>query len=317
MIVCVTPNAAIDLTMQLDALRIGAVQRAAESIAVAGGKGVNVARVARLLGGASTNAAFLGGAAGRYFAELAQAEGLRGRWTWAAGETRTCVMLAQPQHGDATVVNGQGMRVDDADWQRFRADVLAHAAETAASTICLCGSLPPGSAAAAYAELLRGCVASGRRVWVDTSGEPLRAALSVPGVAVKVNRAELMDALRGESEMAFGTLAEVARSAQRLIAQRGLAMVAVTLGGEGAVLATAQGAWAAAAPVVPLVSSVGSGDSTLAATALAFERGADPGTALRCGVAAGTANAMSLGGGRFAIAEYEDSYERIHVVALA
>jgi len=289
--------------------------------------------VVRLLGGASTNAAFLGGAAGRYFAELAQAEGLSGRWTWTSGETRTCVMLAQPEHGDATVVNGQGMTVDAADWRRLQADVLAHAAETHASAVCACGSLPPGSPVEAYVELLRSCVASGRRTWVDTSGAPLRAALHIAGAFVKVNRHELTDALRDDAAAqdlysghersgdaaapAFGTLRDIGRTARILIDRRGLAALAVTLGSEGAMLATPGGAWAAAAPQVPLVSSVGSGDAMLAATALAFERGAAPGEALRCGVAAGSANAMNLGGGRFEPEEYEQILEKTHVIELA
>ena len=317
MIVCVTPNAAIDLTMQLDELRIGVVQRAQESIAVAGGKGVNVARAVRLLGGASVNGAFLGGAAGRYFAELAEREGLSGRWTWVDGETRTCVMLAQPKHGDATVVNGQGMMVGAADWPRLEHDVIALLRETAASSVCLCGSLPPGSPVDAYAKLIGACVASGRRTWVDTSGAPLRAALGVPGASIKVNRAELMHALEDDEEMSLESLAEIGTSARRLITRYALDVVAVTLGGEGAVLATADGAWAAAAPQVPLVSSVGSGDAMLAGAAYGFERQLSPAESLRCGIAAGSANAMSLGGGHFAAADFERILEETHVVELA
>ena len=251
MIVCVTPNAAIDLTMQLEELHIGAVQRVQASIAVAGGKGVNVARVLRLLGGDSVNAAFLGGAAGRYFVDLAEREGLRGRWTWVDGETRTCVMLAQPRHGDATVVNGQGMLVGSADWERLQHDVAALARESAASSVCLCGSLPPGSPVDAYERLIRTCVAAGLRTWVDTSGAALRAALGVAGAAIKVNRAELMHVLHDDAALSFGTLAEIGHAVRELIARHSLAAVAVTLGAEGAVLATSDGAWAAAAPQVP------------------------------------------------------------------
>jgi tagatose 6-phosphate kinase len=317
MIVCVTPNAAIDLTMQLEELHIGAVQRVQASIAVAGGKGVNVARVLRLLGGDSVNAAFLGGAAGRYFVDLAEREGLRGRWTWVDGETRTCVMLAQPRHGDATVVNGQGMLVGSADWERLQHDVAALARESAASSVCLCGSLPPGSPVDAYERLIRTCVAAGLRTWVDTSGAALRAALGVAGAAIKVNRAELMHVLHDDAALSFGTLAEIGHAVRELIARHSLAVVAVTLGAEGAVLATPDGAWAAAAPQVPLVSSVGSGDAMLAGTARGFERDLAPAESLRCGIAAGSANAMNLGGGYFARMDYERILEETHVVELA
>ncbi|MCX6017471.1 MAG: 1-phosphofructokinase family hexose kinase [Chloroflexi bacterium] len=313
MIICVTPNAAIDLTIQLSELHVNAVQRAQESIAVAGGKGVNVARVVQLLGGTAMNCAFLGGAAGRYFVELATHENLSGRWTWVDGETRICVMLAQPQHGDATVVNGQGMVVDAAAWMRMRDDVLAAAQDPTASSVCFCGSLPPGSPVDAFADVVRASIASGRRTWVDTSGAALRAVLGVAGASVKVNRAEFSDALG----VPLQHLADIGRVARRLIDTNGLSVVAVTLGSEGAVLATVSGAWAAAAPQVPLVSSVGSGDAMLAGVAYGFERSLSPAEALRCGVAAGSANVMSLGGGRFDVADFQRILEETHVIELA
>lgn len=313
MILCVTPNAAIDFTMLVDELRPGQIHRASESFGVAGGKGVNVARVVRALDGAAHCGGFLAGATGRYLADLAHGEGLEGDWTWVDGETRTCVMVAHPDHSDATVLNGAGMVVDGAAWLRLQADVLTAAARTRAGTLCFCGSLPPGSPVEAFDAALRACVAAGHHTWVDTSGAPLAMALAVPGVHIKVNRAELSAAL-GET---LGSIASIAQAARKLMGERGLGAVAVTLGGEGAVLVAPAGAWAAAAPEVPVVSSVGSGDAMLAGLVLALERGDSPQDALRHAVAAGSANAMSLGGGRFTRTEFESIKERTHVVDIA
>ncbi len=313
MILCVTPNAAIDFTMLVDELRPGQIHRASECFGVAGGKGVNVARVVRALDGAAHCGGFLAGAAGRYLADLAHGEGLEGDWTWVDGETRTCVMVAHPDHSDATVLNGAGMAVDDAAWQQLRTDVLAAAAKTQAATVCFCGSLPPGSPIESFVDTLRACVNAGLHTWVDTSGAPLAAALSERGAHIKVNRAELGDAL-GQP---LNSIAEIAQAARALLAERGLGAVAVTLGREGALLVAPAGAWAAAAPEVPVVSSVGSGDAMLAGLVLALERGAAPPDALRHAVAAGSANAMSLGGGRFTRAEFEDIKERTNVVDIA
>jgi 1-phosphofructokinase len=135
----------------------------------------------------------------------------------------------------------------------------------------------------------------------------------VLGAHGKVNRAELSPAL-GET---LGTIAGIAQSARQLMSERGLGAVAVTLGREGAVMVAPAGAWAAAAPEVPVVSSVGSGDAMLAGLMLALERGDAPQDALRHAVAAGSANAMSLGGGRFTREEFESIKECTHVIDIA
>jgi fructose-1-phosphate kinase PfkB-like protein len=72
MILCLTPNPAIDRTLVVPNLTLGKVHRASETIVAAGGKGLNVARAIRLLGGESCCMGFAGGHSGHLFADLAQ-----------------------------------------------------------------------------------------------------------------------------------------------------------------------------------------------------------------------------------------------------
>src|SRR5689334_9541185 len=104
MILCVTPNPALDHTMTVPGLRLGEVARATQSFMAAGGKGLNVARVVTALGDAALCAGFLGGHSGRLLADLAEREGLPAAWTWFVGETRTSTILYDPQGSDATVI---------------------------------------------------------------------------------------------------------------------------------------------------------------------------------------------------------------------
>jgi 1-phosphofructokinase family hexose kinase len=290
MILCVTLNPAIDRTLIVPNLRHGEVNRAERALVAAGGKGINVARAARTLGAEVLCAGFLGGHSGRLVADLAEREGLRGAWTWIDGETRTCVITADPHGGDVTVINEPGPAVAPADWARLTHQIASD--QAAARYVCLSGSLPPNSAPGSFAALLRALLGAGQRVWVDSSGAGLEAALAVGAVGVKVNGAEAGQIL-GRSIAQPGE----ALAAARELRQRTGTEVVLTLGERGAVLLSDTGGWHARPPAVQVVSAVGSGDSFLAGLVTALASGLPEPESLRYAVAAGAANALSVGGG--------------------
>jgi 1-phosphofructokinase family hexose kinase len=300
----VTPNPALDRTLEVPGLRTGESSRAAAVRVAAGGKGLNVARSLATLGAHPICMGPLGGASGRKLADLAAAEGLDASWTWCEIETRTCVILVDTAARRATVVNESGPRVSGEDWARLTGDVLSRAAGTRA--VCVSGSLPPGLAPEELARLSRALVESGRATWVDSSGPGLAAVLATRGVRVKVNRDEASEALGIPLEDA-----SACASAARRLVERGPAAVVVTLGAEGAVLASAGGCWSAAAPPVESASAVASGDAFLAGLVSAWTDEASAPEALRRAVAAGTANALAGGGARFSRRDLESVLARV------
>jgi 1-phosphofructokinase family hexose kinase len=305
MILCLTPNPAIDRTILLPSLIPGNVHRSQKVIVAAGGKGLNVARAIRLLGGNALCMGPLGGYTGRLLADLAKDEGLNAAWTWIDSETRTCTILIV-QDGDATVVNEQGLPTSTSDWRRLQQDV--HEQMASVNLICISGSLLPNSSAEDWRELLNTLVDAGKQVWVDTSGTALHTALTLPGICIKVNGNEIGEVLGFEVK-------DVA-SAQRaldLLTARGLAGAVITLGSAGALLATKQKRWYAQGPQVRVVSTVGSGDSFLGGLANALDTGRDWSEALRAAVAAGTANTLSAGGGQFTFQEFSNIREQVQV----
>ena len=172
----------------------------------------------------------------------------------------------------------------------------------------LSGSLPPGAPADWYARLvrlLRGA-APDLRIAVDTSDAPLaELAAGLPDSApdlVKPNGEELgqLVGLPADRAMALeegavrGELAPVADAA-RILVDLGIGAVMATLGPAGAVLVTGEGAWHATAPKVPVVSTVGAGDSSVAGYVLADVRGGDEAERLRTAMIYGSA-AASLPG---------------------
>jgi len=290
-IVCVTLNPALDKTVVVPALRRGEILRANETLAVAGGKGLNVARVVKRLGGAVECAGFLGGYIGQLVAALAQREGLPGTWTWIEGETRTCLIIVAAQGGEPMTIYELGPAVGADDWDRLRADVVRVAA--AATAVCLSGSVPPGTTPEHFVALLRRLKRARTQIWVDTSGAALKAALDVPKIAIKVNHSEAGELVGRAVEQAGDALL-----AAREIHRHTRGDVAITLGARGAVLLNTSGSWYVQPPSVRAVSAVGSGDAFLAGLVMALIQGRPEPEALRKAAAVGAANALSVGGGQ-------------------
>jgi 1-phosphofructokinase len=303
-ILCVTPNPAVDRTLEVSGLLPGAIQRAASGRAAAGGKGVNVARALAALGPKARCLGPLGGANGRLLADLAAAEGLEAKWTWCDVETRSCLILVDAAEHRVTVINEPGPPLSAEDWRRVGADVLALAPEAAA--VCVSGSLPPGVASDGLAALCRALVEAGQSPWVDSSGAALAGALSVAGVRLKINREEAEEALG----VTLKDAASCAAAARRLV-ERGMSAAVLTLGADGAVAAAEAGCWHAEAPPVESASAVASGDSFLAGLVAALAAGHALPEALRWGTAAGAANALAGGGARFSREQFDSLLSRV------
>jgi len=302
--IIVTPNPAIDRTMLLDNLESGAVHRASQVIIAPGGKGLNAARTARILGADPLCMGFLGGHSGNQLAELASDEGFRCSWTWTETETRTCVIIAVKER-EPTVVNEQGQKVPAATWNILGTELIRQAQKN--EIIAFSGSLPLGSEAV-FPALLERLKQAGLQVWVDSSGPALKAALGSKIEGIKVNLAEACALM--------GAKAENARQAMiiaRQIHSSGINQVALTLGEIGAVYYSAENHFFCESPKVKPVSNVGSGDAFFGAFLLGLENGAGAQAALLDGIAAGAANTLSPGGGKFSPDEFSAMKAAIRV----
>lgn len=298
MILCVTPNPALDRTLLVPDFAAGTVSRAQSTLEAAGGKGINVARAVRILGGESIAAGFLGGRTGHYVADLAESEGLAATWTWLEGETRTCTIIANSHTGEATVINEQGPDVTAKDWLRLHQDVI-QLANNKVQQVCFSGSLPPGSPVEAYQTLIQLLHRAGKQIWIDTSGTALQSVRHIPHIAIKVNGDEAGAILQRKIWDA-----ETALSAALELQQAGPDIVVLTLGPNGAVMAHPAGRWWAKPPVLKVVDPIGSGDSFLAGLVTSLEAHYPPQESLRRAVAAGAANALSVGGGQFPLDDF-------------
>ena len=166
-VVIAGPNLTIDRTLSIDELRPGEVLRFERAVVTPGGKGVNVARVARALGAAALLVGFVPGRTGAAGAALLADEGLIVRGVEVGGELRSTAVVLE-RSGRVTVLNEPGPPLAPGDWARYEAAV---AQALAGERVLACsGSLPPGAPADAYGRLV-GARARGRvRRRSSTSG---------------------------------------------------------------------------------------------------------------------------------------------------
>jgi len=306
---CITANVALDRTLLVPDLALGHISRIPDGLTVPGGKGLNVQRALQILGGRTLAMGLLGGHTGRMIAAMFAEAGNEAEWTWQVYESRTCTILAKPGH-HSTVINEAGI-TDEPAWQAFSDDILRVAARADIGTICLCGSLPRGAPAQAPRALIERVMRLGKPLWIDSSQQYLRHAIAARPYAIKVNQEELMQAL----DAAARSPTELVAMAGHLLA-RGIKVVVITRGADGALLLTGKQAFSASPPAIDAIDPIASGDCLLAGLVCALSAGYSWAESLRYGVAAGTVNALYAGGAQFPYRHFQEILPQVRVQPL-
>ncbi len=220
MIITVTPNAALDVTYQVDTLTRHTSHRVRVVTERAGGKGVNVASVLAAHGHEVVVTGCAGGATGARIRADLDARGLRHSFADSDGEARRTLTVVSTSDGDATVFNEPGPVQSPEAWQGLLDHVGGLVTETSASVVVLSGSLPPGVPVDGYATLVRLCRDAGAAVILDADGESLRLALVAGPDVVKPNRSELAHAT-GTHDVTAGVDALRAMGARDVVVSAG------------------------------------------------------------------------------------------------
>lgn len=265
--VTITLNPAIDQTVRLDRLQPGHVHRARSSRDDAGGKGINVAACLADWGLRTTALGVLGDSNDGVFRSLFSVRGIADGCVRVPGQTRTNIKLVEEDSSETTDINLPGLSLGSAELDavsRRLAPLLAPGLP-----VVLSGSLPTGVPADAWARLQAQAGAAGARVLLDTSGDALAAALGgIHGAlpyAVKPNRHEL----ETWAGMPLPDRSALRATGQRLV-ERGVALVVISMGTEGALFIDRSGALVARPPRLAQGSSVGAGDAMVAGLAAAL-----------------------------------------------
>lgn len=248
-----------------------------------------MSRVLRRLGADVTAVYPVGGSMGRLLRRLVDAEDIRSLTIDIVEETRESFTVLEESTAQQFrfVLPGPPMSVRECD---ACLDALASMRQRPTYVVAS-GSLPPGIPAGFYAQVARLARDWGARLFLDTSGAALKAALAEGVYLVKPNLHEL-HILTGASPDDPNSWIAACRA---IVARGDAQIVALTLGDQGALLVTREHAWRAAAIPIKPASTVGAGDSFLGALIWNLERGGDLQAAFRYGVASGTAALLASG----------------------
>lgn len=296
MIYTVTLNPALDKTVEIPSLTVDAVNRITTMRTDPGGKGINVSKVISKLGGKSIAAGILGGDTGRAILSALEDMGLATCFHFVDGETRTNMKIIDPVSCTNTDINEPGVTVSEEILDELLSVLTDKVVE--GDIVVISGSMPKGSPEDTYYTWTKAFSAKGAKVILDADGDLLRAGLKASPYLIKPNNHEL-SALVGRT---LKTPEELAETARELMKEYGIAKIVVSMGGDGALYVTPDETIYAEGLKVPVGSTVGAGDSVVAALAAAEESGMSLEDTVCLSTACGAANVMCSG---TQAAEYE------------
>jgi len=288
LIYTVTPNPAIDITIYIDTLERGKVNRSRYFLMDAGGKGINVSKVIKILGGKSKVLGFLGKENSSWFTKYLQDMKLDFDFVLVEGFTRTNIKIVEEKDEVYTDLNQNGFEITEKD-----KNVLLDKLRTLANPndiFVLSGSLPSGVKADFYVEIIRLLKRKGTVVIFDADGTALKYGLEGNPDILKPNINELQSVLTLNEENPLA----IARSAKSLF-QKGVKKVLVSMGDKGAVFVTEQISLYSKGIPVEVKSTAGAGDSMVAAISYGLSKGMNDEAIFKLAVACATAKVATEG----------------------
>ena len=299
--VCMSPS--VDVTVELDALNVGRTNVVKRKTFSFGGKGLNVAIGVARLGCESHTTGLMYSENGYRFENILEEEGVPYTFIWNKGRVRENYKFID-YRSMLTEVNDVGQEVEKDKTQEVLDSVRRLSAESEVTV--LAGGLPRGVNDSYYGDLARAVAPTSLKI-VDAVGGHMFYALNEGVDLVKPNLEELENALGrrivDKDDMLSGCRELIDRGAKRVL---------LSLGKKGAVITDGNKSYYGKSINVAINSTVGAGDSMVAAAAVQLREGANLSEILRAGIAAGTANVMTRGLS-FEKEKYEEVYANLQI----
>jgi len=288
MIYTVTLNPAVDKTVTIPNFASGAVNRIQTIRIDAGGKGINVSKCLQSLGMDSVVCAILGGNSGNQILSMVKKMGLTVLPVTVDGETRTNLKIVDTERCENTDINEPGPAVAETVIGQLRFEIAQKI--TAGDIVILSGSLPKGVQTSLYREWSEFFGAMGVTVILDADGEQMRLGVQAKPYLIKPNDLELSQLVGRPLETEEDLIL-----AGRELQNSGIREILISRGEKGALYLSREGTYRAEGLRVPVLSTVGAGDSMVAAVAYGFEKKMTAADRLRLAVAMGSASVTCSG----------------------
>ncbi len=300
MITVLCANAGVDKTYEVPNFAAGGYYHPSSANTLAGGKGINVARVLKQLHQQHVILGFVGGDNGRFINRDLIDDGFNTGFVRIAEESRVTINIIDRAQGTQTRVDEVGPLVTPSEVRLLKRAWRKHMERSALAVIA--GSAPRGVNLDLYAELIADARSLKRPVIVDARDEMLARAADAGPTVITPNLSEMQRLVRKQLSVPDGVL----EAATELV-QDDVHIVIVTLGARGAIGVTrSSGVWWARPPSIERASSVGSGDAFVAGFAAASMRRSAFPDRLRLATACGAANAETVGAGNVTAERVEE-----------
>ena len=260
MIITVTLNPAIDKTAHVEKMIPNGLNRLNNIILDVGGKGINVYKAIKELGGKSICTGFVAGSNGKWIEDKLDSLGLEYKFRHVEGNTRINLKVLD-RDMNLTELNDTGDQISESDLRYLKEDLIEMVKPN--DIVVLAGSVPSGVPVTIYQELITMIKAKGAKVILDADGDLFTQGIKASPTLIKPNKYELCKYF-GISEEVNDV--ELVSHAKKLL-YKGIETVVISLGSRGAIFITNEETAYVKGLNIIAHSAVGAGDSMVGALA--------------------------------------------------
>jgi len=284
----VTLNPALDKTIEIDEFKIGNVNRISSTRVDVGGKGINVSKVIKELKHESLALGFLGGGSGHQIKDYLNDSNIENDFLFVKGETRTNIKIIDKINNTHTDINENGASVTADDISNIKGKIIKHCRSE--SLVILSGSVPSGVSSSIYGEIIKDIKNKGGRVILDADGDMLMQGIKAGPYIVKPN----IDELEKAFSISIDNEDKIIETSKKIL-EYGVKYVVISQGGEGSLFISSDKIAKVKGLKVEVKSTVGAGDSMVAALAVATENNYSFEETMKLACATSAANVMTEG----------------------
>jgi 1-phosphofructokinase family hexose kinase len=307
MIVSLTPNTTLDLTVFVPELATNTTIRASRTYHSMGGKPTDAAWILGRMGVGSLALGLAAGAVGKKVRSMLEELGVMTDFIEVGGETRINTVIMDESSGEHTTITTASMCVAPADIEALRERYIG--ALPSASVVITGGSLPPGMSPSFYADAIELARAQDVPVIFDAAEPNLGVGLAARPTFIKPNEHELSALM----ERKLQTDAELYEAGREILEQYGTQVV-ITRGKDGALALLQDRSYRIPPIAVEVSSPAGAGDAVLAGLAHAVHHDRPLEEGLRLGIAAATAVCLHPGTAAYDGADMERFLPQVEMI---
>lgn len=310
MLLTVTMNPSVDISYRLDQFILDDVNRTNDVSKTAGGKGLNVARVAKQTGLDVAATGIIGGYLGDYIKEQLDNVAIQQAFYEINQESRNCIAVIH--EGNQTEILESGPTISPKEEDAFLKHFELLVKSGKYTLITMSGSLPTGMEPSVYKQMIRFANEAGIPIILDASGANLLEVIEDDGLrltAIKPNIDELSDIEEKDFEKDIDSIKAVLDSSRYANCE----WIVLSLGGAGSLVKHFDDYYRVSVPKIDVVSPVGSGDSTVAGLAYGLLSEYSNEDVMRSAMTTGVLNTLNEQTGSIDFSRFEEIFKQITV----